>query len=101
MFDASEILTAQLDNILERWKTAVRQDSRIESSADLSETALKDSMPVLLNGMVKALANRGTESYEIIAFASLEHGNTRAKEGYNAAEIAWEYQILRRVIFQF
>lgn len=99
MFDASEILTAQLDNILERWKTAVRQDSRIESSADLSETALKDSMPVLLNGMVKALANRGTESYEIIASASLEHGNTRAKEGYNAAEIAWEYQILRRVIF--
>lgn len=99
MFDASEILTAQLDNILERWKTAVRQDSRIESSADLSETALKDSMPVLLNGMVKALANRGTENYEIIASASLEHGNTRAKEGYNAAEIAWEYQILRRVIF--
>ncbi|OKH35986.1 sensor histidine kinase [[Phormidium ambiguum] IAM M-71] len=99
MFDASEILTAQLDNILERWKTAVRQDSRIESSADLSETALKDSMPVLLNGMVKALANRGTESYEIIASASLEHGNTRAEEGYNAAEIAWEYQILRRVIF--
>lgn len=99
MFDASEILTAQLDNILEHWKTDVRQDSRIESSADLSETALKDSMPVLLNGMVKALANRGTESYEIIASASLEHGNTRAKEGYNAAEIAWEYQILHRVIF--
>lgn len=99
MFDASEILTDQIETILERWKTAVREDSRIESSADLSENALKDSMPVLLNGMVKALAHQGKESYEIIASASLEHGSTRADEGYNAAEIAWEYQILRRVIF--
>ncbi|MBE9228417.1 sensor histidine kinase [Phormidium sp. LEGE 05292] len=99
MFNASEILTDQIDTILERWKIAVRQDSRIESSDDLSETALKDSMPVLLNGMVKALAHQGNESYEIVASASLEHGSARAHEGYNAAEIAWEYQILRRTIF--
>lgn len=99
MFDASEILTTQIETILERWEVAVRQDSRIESSKDLSERALKNSMPVLLKGMVKALAHQGKESYETIASASLEHGNTRANEGYNPAEIAWEYQILRRVIF--
>ncbi|HEY9297594.1 MAG TPA: RsbRD N-terminal domain-containing protein, partial [Phormidium sp.] len=99
MFDASEILTDKIDTILELWKTAVRQDDRIESSADLSEKALKNSMPVLLNGMVKALANQGIESYETVASASLEHGSARANEGYNAAEIAWEYQILRRIIF--
>lgn len=99
MFDASQLLAANIDTIKELWMDAVRKDQRIQSSADLPDTALGNSLPMLLDGMVKALAHSHDESYEIVVNASLEHGTHRAKEGYNSAEIAWEYKILRRTIF--
>jgi signal transduction histidine kinase len=100
MFNANQLLADKKDTILDLWLEAVRNDRQIESAINLSETALGDSMPELLDGIVQALANEAQESMANVLQASLNHGVHRAQEGYDAAEIAREYKILRNVIFE-
>lgn len=98
MLKVSKILADKTEAIIEQWREAVRQDRRIESTANLSDTALGDSLPDLLKSIAAVLED-SQEDYEKIAGGSIEHGHLRAKQGYEADEIAQEYSLLRRVIF--
>jgi signal transduction histidine kinase len=98
MLNASQIIADQTDSIMQQWIEEVRKDCRIESSAHVSDTALGDSLPRLLKSMAAVLA-RPQGDFRDIAEGSLEHGSLRAKQGYDADEIAQEYGLLRRVIF--
>lgn len=99
MLDISGILKKNIDEVMEQWRNGVRQDRRIQKAKYLDNELLSNSMPVLLDQLVNALNHPPEESCETVINASVEHATHRAKEGYDAAEIAREYSILRRVIF--
>ncbi|MEC4985804.1 MAG: sensor histidine kinase [Oscillatoria sp. PMC 1068.18] len=94
-----EIIRNKSDLIMEKWMEAVRKDRRIESTAQLSDTALGNSLPELLKALAEILDKSEEESVEDLIEPSLTHGILRAKQGYNPAEIAQEYCLLRQTIF--
>lgn len=99
MLNASQLIAAQTDAIMEQWIEAVRQDRQIQSSVDLSNTALGDSLPKLLKSLAAVLEHPQEDLFERITQASLDHGSLRARQGYDPAEIMKEYSLLRRIIF--
>ncbi len=100
MLDFSKALTEKTDTIIERWIEQVHQGRQIASALDLSQTALRDAIPKVLGAMGTLLSiSPEDDDFTTIVEASLEHGVFRARQGYNSAEIAWEYCLLRRAIF--
>jgi hypothetical protein len=99
MLNASQLIAKQTDTIMERWIDAVRQDRQIQSSVDVSDTALGDSLPKLLKSLASVLEHPREEIFERITQASLDHGTLRARQGYDPAEIMKEYSLLRRITF--
>ncbi|WP_373530233.1 sensor histidine kinase [Nostoc sp.] len=97
--DFSQVLAEKTDTILDRWIAAVRKDKRIESADDLSYTSVKDHIPDVLQAMVTVLAKHQDNDLQSIVIASFEHGAIRAEQGFDPAEIAREYHLLRTVIF--
>lgn len=99
MINISQIFVSKIDLILELWKEKVRHDSKIESAKKLSEPALRDLIPKVLESMGTALDRSEDDDFDMLAQASLEHGINRHENGYDAAEIAREYRLLRQTIF--
>jgi len=100
MLDFSQSLAAKTDTIIEHWVEQVLQGREIKSALDLPPTALRDEIPKVLAAMGTLLSSSPEDDdLATIAEASLEHGSCRAKQGYNSAEITWEYCLLRRTIF--
>ena len=98
MLNISQVLADKTDTIMEQWIEEVRKDRRIQSSVNLSDTALGDSLPKLLKSLA-AVLDRSQKGFKKIASGSLEHGHLRARQGYDADEIAQEYGLLRQIIF--
>ena len=99
MLNNKYFFAEKTDIIMEQWLEAVRKDRRIERSVDLSDTALGDSIPKLLNSLAALLANKENGVFKKLVQSSLDHGDLRARQGYDAAEVAQEYGLLRRIIF--
>lgn len=100
MLDFSQVLTEKVDPIVESWVKQVCRGRRIESALDLPPMALRNEIPKVLGALATVLSSAPEDDdFGAIVEASMEHGVCRAKQGYNSAEIAWEYSILRRVIF--
>ncbi|MBD2517689.1 HAMP domain-containing histidine kinase [Nostoc sp. FACHB-973] len=97
--DFSQFLADKADIILDKWVTAVRKDQRIESADDLSYTAIKNHIPNVLKAMVTVLSKSEDSDIQSIVVASFEHGAIRAEQGFEPTEIAREYHLLRKVIF--
>ncbi|WP_242541526.1 sensor histidine kinase [Phormidium pseudopriestleyi] len=99
MENISQAFASKIDEILEKWKLKVRLDTKIENSKNLSEPALINLIPQVLDAMTTALNESEEDDFKMVAQASLEHGVNRFEHGYDAAEIAREYRLLRQVIF--
>lgn len=99
MLDFSQVLIDKTDTIVENWVEAVRQDRQIESANALPYKALRDSLPRLLKAMATMLSQSQDNDVELLVEASLEHGVLRAELGFDPAEIAREYHLLRQVTF--
>ena len=97
--DFSQVLAEKTDTIIDKWITAVRKDRRIVSADDLSYTAVKDHIPDVLKAMVTVLSKSQDNEIQSIVTASFQHGAIRAEQGFDPAEIAREYHLLRTVIF--
>jgi signal transduction histidine kinase len=97
--DFSQVLAEKVDTIVDKWILAVRKDRRIESADDLSYTAVKDHVPDVLKAMVTVLSQSQDNDIQSIVTASFQHGAIRAEQGFDPAEIAREYHLLRTVIF--
>ncbi|MGF1934060.1 MAG: HAMP domain-containing sensor histidine kinase [Nostoc sp. ChiQUE02] len=97
--DFSQVLAEKTDTILDKWILAVRKDRRIESADDLSYTAVKDHIPDVLKAMVTVLSKSQDNDIQSVVTASFQHGAIRAEQGFDPAEIAREYHLLRTVIF--
>ena len=99
MKDFSQALANKIDTIIEQWVEAVRQDSEIETADRLPYKSVQDSMPKVLRAMATVLSQSQDSDIKMLVETSLEHGAVRAEQGYEAAEMAREYRILRSLIF--
>ncbi|EGK88659.1 sensor histidine kinase [Microcoleus vaginatus PCC 9802] len=99
MTDFSQALQGKIDIITENWIEAVRSDEQIETAKQLTYTSVRDSLPIVLQAIVTMLSQSEESDIGTLVEESLEHGTVRAKQGYDAEEIAREYRLLRRVIF--
>jgi hypothetical protein len=99
IMDYSEVLAEKTDTILENWIEAVRLDRKIETADALTQLAIENHIPHLLAAMTTVLSQYQSSDIKVIIEASLDHGLIRAEQGYDAAEVAREYHLLREVIF--
>lgn len=99
MIDFSQALQDQIDIITENWIEAVRADDQIETAKQLTYDSVRDSIPMVLQAIVTMLSQSEDSEIGTLIEESLDHGTVRAKQGYDAEEIAREYRLLRRVIF--
>jgi signal transduction histidine kinase len=99
MIDFSQALQDKIDIIVQNWIEAVRADEQIETAKQLTYTSVRDSLPIVLQAMVTLLSQSEESDIQTLIEESLDHGTVRAKQGYDAEEIAREYRLLRRVIF--
>ncbi|WP_416669220.1 sensor histidine kinase [Egbenema bharatensis] len=97
--DFSTILNQKRETVIERWIEAVFADQQIEATNELTFNAVRDSLPRVLESLAAMLADEQLENFHVIDEASLEHGVIRAEQGFEPAEIAREYRLLRSVIF--
>lgn len=101
MRDFSQALQAKIDIITQNWIEAVRADDQIETAKQLTYSSVRDSLPIVLQAIVTMLSqSEDSDELQTVIQESLDHGNVRAKQGYDAQEIAREYRLLRRVIFE-
>ncbi|KYC35317.1 ATPase [Scytonema hofmannii PCC 7110] len=101
MKDFSQLLQSKIQTILEEWVEAVRKDKKISITKNLSRSAIKNHLADILRALADVLAKspQDDEMKQIVQ-ESLHHGTLRAEQGYDAAEIAREYRILRDIIFK-
>ncbi len=99
IMDYSQLLADKTDTILQNWIEAVRLDRKIETADALPHSAIENHIPYLLAAMATVLSQYQKSEIKVIIEASLDHGFLRAQQGYDAAEVAREYHLLRQVIF--
>src|SRR4028118_968184 len=99
IMDYSQVLAEKTDTILDNWIEAVRLDRKIETADALPLSAIENHIPHLLAAMTTVLSQYQSSDIKLIIEASLDHGLIRAEQGYDAAEVAREYHLLREVIF--
>ena len=97
--DFSQLLLAKTDTIVENWLEAVRQNSQIESANDLPYKDVRNSLSRVLQALATILSPSQDNDVQTLVEASLEHGELRAEQGFDPAEMAREYRLLRQVIF--
>ncbi|BAY37433.1 two-component sensor histidine kinase [Nostoc sp. NIES-2111] len=95
----SQVLADNSNIIIAKWVAAVREDRHIESADDLSYTAIKNHIPDVFQAMVTVLSQSQESDIKSIVTASWQHGLLRAEQGFDPSEIAREYRLLRKVIF--
>ena len=99
MIDFSQALQDKIDIITQNWIEAVRGDEQIETAKQLTYDSVRDSLPIVLQAIVTMLSQSEDTDIRTVIQESLDHGTVRAQQGYDAQEIAREYRLLRRVIF--
>ncbi len=97
--DFGQLLAKQKSSIIDIWMTQVREDSRIESTQDLTYEAVLDSLPGLLDAIAHLLSSPEPGDIRSAIDKANVHGELRARQGYNAGEIVREYSVLRNIIF--
>jgi signal transduction histidine kinase len=99
MIDVSQALQDKIDTITENWIEAVGSDEQMETAKQLTYDSVRDSLPIVLGAIATMLSQSPDSDILTLVEQSLNHGSVRAKQGYDAEEIAREYRLLRRVIF--
>jgi signal transduction histidine kinase len=97
--DFSQVLIEKSESIVDRWVEAVYEDQQIEATKELTFKAVRDSLPRVLEALSTVLSESETNDLQTLVDASLEHGTLRAEQGFEPAEIAREYRLLRSIIF--
>jgi hypothetical protein len=99
MINFGQLLVEKTETILKEWVEAVRQDRQIESANELSRPAIENHLSHVLSAMESVLSHSQESEIQPIVDASLHHGVLRAEQGFDPAEVAREYRLLRQVIF--
>lgn len=99
MQDYSQLLKGKVDRITQDWADAVANDRQIHSADHLSRTAIENHIDHVLVAMSLALSQTDEDDAIAVEKASISHGVLRANQGFDPTEIAQEYHLLRKTIF--
>ncbi|QIR36739.1 sensor histidine kinase [Tolypothrix sp. PCC 7910] len=99
--DFSQTLIHKIDAIVDQWVEAVYKDEQIEATKELTFKAVRNSLPKVLTALATVLSESEKSDLQTVVDTSLEHGWLRAEQGFEPAEIAREYRLLRVIIFSF
>lgn len=110
-----EILALRRESIIQQWKATVQtvpsnpnnssnpsnsSNSSLENSHHLTYTTILESLPNLLSILEHWLSQPISEDINHLLEDGLVYDAVNAKQGYDAAEIAREYAVLRNIIFE-
>ncbi|GAP94371.1 sensor histidine kinase [Leptolyngbya sp. NIES-2104] len=99
MQDFSQLLKDNIDRIKTDWADAVANDRQIRSADTLPRTAIEDHIDDVLIAMALCLSQTEADDNKAIVEGSISHGVLRANQGFDPSEIALEYHLLRKTIF--
>ena len=96
----SQVLVDRREDIIQRWLVRMRRNEIIESDRNLSYTETLDSLPDIIDAIAHLLSAPSLTDVKTLLDRGLGHGKERARQGYDAEEIVWEYAILREVVLE-
>jgi len=96
----ADALLQEKAQILDEWVRAVHEERRIQSSEQVSRTALVDHLPKLLDTVGELLRFESGEKSEVIGEDARKHGSYRWEQGYNLDEVVRELMIFRSVMIR-
>lgn len=96
-----EMVEEGIEEIVERWAEAVRQDRRVPSSRRLDEAMLRDSVPDVLREILRVLTEPDHHVRAEVVCSPGEHGQERAEQRFAIDELVREYQLLRHELFAY
>ncbi len=99
MEDFSQLVKDRIKQISQRWVESVAHDRQIKSADTLDRSAIENHIDYVLVALSTALSQTEVDDDVTIAKASVSHGVLRANQGFDPAEIAQEYHLLRKAIF--
>lgn len=99
MEDFSQLVKDRIEQISQRWVESVARDRQIKSANNLERSAIEDHIDYVLAALSTALSQTQANDDVTIAKASISHGVLRANQGFDPAEIAQEYHLLRKAVF--
>lgn len=97
--DFSQVITRKSESIVDQWVKAVYEDQQIAATQELTYKAVRDSLPRVMEALATVLSESEVSDLQTLVDASLEHGTIRAEQGFEPAEIAREYRLLRFIVF--
>ncbi len=100
MLNLSQLLSEKIGVITQQWVEAVAEDRQIKSADLLPRSAIRDHIPMVLKALVTILSQSELSDTQTVIRDSLVHGSERAEQGFDAAEIAREYHLLRSALFR-
>ena len=96
----SQVLVDRREDIIQRWLARMQHDDVIDSDRNLSRTETLDSLPDIIDAIAHLLSAPDIDDVKTLLDRGLGHGKERARQGYDAEEIVWEYAILREVVLE-
>jgi|SRR5215813_7222230 len=89
-----------LQEVLARWRKAVRSDRRIQSDAGLSQRELTDHVPQIVQEICELIRTRQEPS---ISTTDEARANVyiRVRQGYSGPELVWELSLLRMALLGY
>jgi len=96
MPEVAKALRSKKQSILQTWQEIVKKE--LPNAQDLTINEVRDSIPLILDRLVEALASDKNTTTKILVDVTGIHGEERFNENYNFEELLIEYQILREVV---
>src|SRR5688572_28504497 len=90
----------QRDAIGRTWMQLVRESPDVPGAMHISQEALQDHVPELLDDLVEGVRTENFENLAEVADHSRSHGREQWKAGYNISDLIWEIYIIRKVLTQ-
>ncbi len=88
----------QRDVIDHLWMKLVRESPDVPGALHISQEALQDHVPGLIDDLVGRLRTEQEGPEDGASDHSRSHGHDRWKAGYNISELIWEIYIIKRVL---
>lgn len=99
--DFEKLIERGTEEITRSWIEAVRADHEIPSTDNLREPLLIDSVPLIVQEILRGVDDDRNEINPEKTGDVARHGSARARQRFEVRELVREYQLLRELVFQF
>jgi signal transduction histidine kinase/CheY-like chemotaxis protein len=95
----ADVITEQKETVMRLWEDACK--AHLASAREVDHATRRDSMPKLIDALIKSLCTDGVNSKIEKNEAAREHGEDRANsEGYSLKDVIVEYRLFRQTLIQ-